>query len=409
MLCFYTSLFINLMLPIAICRAEKLEDGGIISSLIDWVNGFPGGFFNSEKLEILPIQYAPVPTETTTFPPLGVFAKADVAANELLMQIPPSAYIEVWGGKLVDDESWDVYYHNMCLLSKKLETEMHLGDESLYAPYIRFLNKQAKGQIPATWSNDARDILRELLPEEIDGLSNGVDWIDDHFKGSCISPFDAFQEHIVALVKQRCYDDALIPLWDMVNHANGPHINTNTTSWYDNGGIKVWASQLIREGEEVFASYDGCVDCSTTAREWGTLEILRDFGFVEGYPHRYIYEDEDIWFEVVEVDKENDSLAVLWDDHINWEDGERFGAPDREGIEFLRSEVEEYEYLDKLIEERDSLNVTPFEWSVIMQTKEVVVKDFILAIEEAELVLGMRGSNDDFVQTADGSICAREF
>lgn len=79
-------------------------------------------------------------------PAMGVFAKTDIAANELLMQIPREAFIQVWDTKREVDDSWEVYYHNFCLLAKKLKKEMLLGEDSEYAPYIRYLKHQATGK-----------------------------------------------------------------------------------------------------------------------------------------------------------------------------------------------------------------------------------------------------------------------
>ena len=83
----------------------------------------------------------------------------------------------------------------------------------------------------------------------------------------------------------------------MVNHDNG-QINTENTPISSESGIKVWASKPIKAGEEIFASYDRCLDCQDVANYWGTPEILRDFGFVERYPRRFVAYDEGIWFEV---------------------------------------------------------------------------------------------------------------
>mmetsp|Transcript_15906 Transcript_15906/g.33418 ORF Transcript_15906/g.33418 Transcript_15906/m.33418 type:complete len:420 (-) Transcript_15906:267-1526(-) len=401
-----------LTLPISTYSAGESIFGvkNIVSHLTSWIQDMPGGFFDDEKLEILPLPYAGGSSSTESFPPMGIFAKRDIAAGEILMKIPHEAYIKVWDVMQREDGSWDVYYNNMCLLAKAFEREMYLGDESFYAPYVNFLRKQAAGQIPATWSDGAKHILRDLLPKEVGGKSNGVDWIDDYFKGSCISPIDPFQEHLVALVKQRSFDDSLLPLWDMVNHANGPHANIKETSLHNDDGVNImWSSRAIQKGEEVLMSYNRCADCKLVANEWGTPEILRDFGFVEGYPHRYYFEEEEIWFEIVDSVPGNDEEGkqVLWDDHIIWEDGSFIGPPGRKGIEYLRAEIDKFEAIEKLTE-KELRHVALNEWNTIMRYKETAVKDFRLAIKEAEKVLELSENYGSSELSADAAISSDE-
>ena len=239
------------------------------------------------------------------------------------------------------------------------------------------------GQIPATWSPAAKNLLRNVVSQE----NEIVDWIDRNLKTGCISPTDPFEEHVVAIVKQRSFDDTLVPLWDMFNHANAPHVNTNNTSMYDESGyMKVWASQPIQAGEELFESYDMCLDCRNIRNEWGTPEILRDFGFVEGYPHRYMYEEAGLWFDVSELDNEGKKKIVHWDDDgtytINWEDGVSFGAPNGTAIEFMRKEIEKLDALSN--HARADSSIPKHELDVILQYRDAAIFDLTLAIEEAE-------------------------
>jgi len=341
---------------------------------------------------------------------MGVFAKEDIEAEELLMRIPREAFIHVLDmeeRKEVDD-TWSAFYHNMCLLTKKLKEEMETGEDSPRAPYVRFLKSQQRGQIPALWSAPSKNLLRPLLPYEDPPTeaelanhtprSNSVDWIDDHLKSTCISPTDPSDEQIVALVKQRGYDDALIPLWDMFNHANGRYTNTRQTSVRDAEGVRVYASKEIRAGDEVFASYDRCADCEFVNLVWGTPEIFRDFGFVEPYPHRYHLEER-IWFEIVEVDekdgdKGNDGdgsgFRVLWDDGITWPDVDNYGNPDREGIEFLEREVTKFESALARMSE-----VPEEERGMVSQYISTVIFDYKLAIAAAERDLELEEEDED--------------
>ena len=59
-----------------------------------------------------------------------------------------------------------------------------------------------------------------------------MDWIDLNFhRTGCISSNDPFEVNMVEMIVQRSFDDAVIPLWDMVNDDNG-RINTDNDSMY---------------------------------------------------------------------------------------------------------------------------------------------------------------------------------
>ena len=286
------------------------------------------------------------------------------------------------------DDSMQALYDNLCLLAK----EMRLGDESVYAPYVKYLNKQSRNQIPAVWSKKAKDMLRDLLPED----SNGVDWITDNFhKCSGVNLNDPFDEHVVALTKQRSFDSAMIPLYDMVNHDNG-QINTENTSLSSKSGIKVRASQPIKAGEEIFASYDKCLDCSDVSYYWGTPEILRDFGFVERYPRRFVEYDEDIWFELWEGPGRE--LEVRWDDYGLGDEEMRYyqshgyltGSPSEEGIAYMKKELQRIGALPPSEMSDCPTNVPANECRTILQYKEAVTEAYTLAIAEAERKLRIR-------------------
>jgi hypothetical protein len=206
--------------------------------------------------------------------------------------------------------------------------------------------------------------------------SEMVDWIDLNFQRTgCISD-DPFEVHMVEMVVQRSFDAALIPLWDMVNHDNGL-INTENDSIYSEGGIKVRASEPIEAGEEIFASYDLCLVCLDMDDEWGTPEILKDFGFVENYPHRWIFDNNGstIWFEIYST---HNGLRVVWDTL----EEDSFGIPGSEDILFLQSELERLRRVGKdFLEEKGS--IPQYEWNVIIAYHEAAIVGVSMAIEAA--------------------------
>jgi len=301
-------------------RANVVED------VITWVQS-EGGSFN-QKLEIRRM----VPHDISS--PYGVYAKENIDAKESLMIIPTECYIQIHSAEDMNiDEGWEEPYHkNLCNLSHKLMKEMKLGEESNYAPYIAYLKTQERGQLPANWSEPGKHVLKQFFPKG----HQVVDWIDQNFKqNNCIGD-DPFEEHMVEMTIQRCFDVSLIPIWDMVNHDNG-RINTENDSMYEREGLKVRASKDINAGDQIYATYDKCVDCMSIADIFGTSEILKDFGFVEDYPHRYVYMDQDIWFE---IHNEDAGLTVHWDQRNVDDDDELYPEVTEEsGLEFLKEEL----------------------------------------------------------------------
>lgn len=337
------------------------------SDIISWVRSKGGSF--SEKLEIRKHQMGY----------MGVFATSDISAKETLFNIPHECYIQVFDeAENMDlDELEDAtgpYYNNLCKLAHKLMEEMKLGESSEFAPYIAYLKTQKSGQLPANWSQAGKDTIRKIA---IPG-SPIVDWIDWNFKQRHCIKDDPFEEHIVEMTVQRCFDTALIPIWDMVNHDNG-RINTENDSMYDKEGFKVRAARDIKAGEEIFATYDKCVDCYGIDAYWGTPEILKDFGFVEGYPHRWVFYDEGIWFEIYE--DEDGELEAIFDDDT----ADSYGIPNKEQIQFLQKEINRLNDVGKIVL-NDQGDVPDREWQTIKNLHTAAVTDISAAIEEVAYI-----------------------
>jgi len=366
-----------------VSNADELADG-----IVGWVVS-KGGYFSS-KLEIRGM----APNDPAS--PLGVFAKQDIDAHEKLLFVPRSLYIALSNPLPIDnsDDAW-YYYTNYCELSKKLKTEMEKGDTSDYAPYIRYLNKQKPGQLPAAWSQAGKDLLRKVLPPNHDG----VDWINQRFRNICIGDDDPLEEHAVALTVQRGFDNALIPIWDMVNHKNG-HVNVENDSIWHKDGFHLRSKRAIKAGEELFATYDKCLDCGNIWWYWGTPEILRDFGFVEDYTQRWVFYEEGIWFEM-EHDKDGE-LAIIWDMDQEFEDeppqiydlddddeAEPYGVADKAGMAFLKSEVERLQGLEAELKEHTA-GVPKHEMETILQYHRAASLAMAMAFESAT-----NNSNDE--------------
>ncbi len=343
----------------------------IQNDLIAWVRSKGGSF--SDKIEIRRVD----PENPNSY--MGVFVREPVTAKESLFVVPRDCYIHVFDTAVVnhDEEDEDsvntTYFGNLCQLANKLMGEMKLGKESEFAPYIAYLQTQKAGQLPVHWSPQGKDLMRKVATPG----SPMVDWIDWNFKGEkheCINTVTkegesnvSFEEHMVEMTIQRCYDTALIPIWDMVNHDNG-RINTENDSMYDPGGMKVRASRDLEAGEELFASYDKCLDCGDLNEYWGTPEILKDFGFVENYPHRWIFGPEMVWIEVYE-DEEVPFIA--------WFSEEEGAPPSDEQLDFLKEEVARLEAIS--LDEQGAIG--DWEWYTIQKYHQAAIDDLTEVVE----------------------------
>lgn len=340
------------LLVLVVVAEDENDDVKLANAIVDWVRA-EGGYFSS-KLEI------------GRASPVGVFASQDIQAQEQLFIIPHSCFIALWDTAApvdANDEEDEAYNENLCHLAQKLAEELELGKDSVYAPYVDYVKNQKQGQIPATWSDEGKQVLRQILADESRDV---VDWIEMYQKGCNVD------KHMLALTSSRGYDTAFIPIWDLVNHHNGKGRNVVNDPIYDHDALKVRASKDIQKGEEVFTSYNDAVDFRMW-KSFCTVEILKDLGFVEPYPTRWIFEDEaEIWFEIDKGD--DDELEIEWD---TGKDG--YGVPDEEGISFLKDGLKRLQAFDS----KEQGQVPEYEWNIILQYHEAATTAISKAIQAA--------------------------
>jgi len=101
------------------------------------------------------------------------------------------------------------------------------------------------------------------------------------------------------MAAQRSLDGILIPLYDMMNHRNGPHLSMKSNSVHEDMKIvKVREIRAVSAGEELYDTYNMCKDCEKRLDSYGTPKIFRDYGFVDQFPQRWIFD-----YVSFEVDK----------------------------------------------------------------------------------------------------------
>jgi hypothetical protein len=341
-----------------------------VQDMVAWLRN-QGGHVNG-KLEIRRAD----PSDPTSY--FGMFATETIQSMEPLLSVPTSCMIRAIQPVYSTAAEYNVV---LCDLTHVLLKELKLGEKSHFAPYVKYLLGQETGQIPATWTKPAKELIRVIVaPHSTYDKRRLTDWMEMDFEHEdCIEPGNAFEQEALALVIQRGWDSVLIPVYDMLNHMNDPDsLNTDNNSVYSADGLNVWASKRIEAGEELFLTYDNCADCNTTPEDWGTPELLRDFGFVELYPQKFYFNVEDPIFIGIHED-ERDGETYL---KIEW-----LGngvSPSYKQIKWMEEEYLRLVDLqhDGVLEEKRQL-MPEKEWNTIFQYHQALATTLDGAIEIA--------------------------
>mmetsp|Transcript_12299 Transcript_12299/g.29278 ORF Transcript_12299/g.29278 Transcript_12299/m.29278 type:complete len:464 (-) Transcript_12299:308-1699(-) len=265
-----------------------------ILEMIKWLNDMDDGYFNP-KIQVRRAN----PQDPNSY--FGVFAAQDLQPDELLMYIPPEARIHT-------DKKDGEYTEILCELAWTLHWEFGQGYNGDYIHYVNYLKQQRRDIIPAVWSQEAKDLLMKVQDElymkdyepKTAHASHLINWIEEWFEKPCLLNKNGKQSlhpYFLAVVTQRGFDNMLVPIYDFFNHHNNNVNIYNQKSIYHREGFDVYASRFVKAGEELFFSYHNCpdckecVDCDSSQTYWGTPEMLRDFGFVEPYPHTFYLGD----------------------------------------------------------------------------------------------------------------------
>jgi len=336
-------------------KGQIYSDNPQVVELTDWIQTKPRGFYN-DKLEIKNVNANDQSSR------LGVFATEDILQSELLLSIPLERLITS------DEAVTDYQIAMQCGTVKNLIKELRKGNNSKFAPYIKYLLTQTHGQLPSGWSPAGKELLQEVLGFNDDDLENlppeyPTEWLDDWF-GECDGKNDPLEVNAALMTVQLGREETLIPLYDMMRHRNGHWLNTIDNSIQgaikNGNSVKVRASRDIQKGEEIYRSYNFCSDCGKMAETYGTFEILRDHGFVESFPQRWIFNDE-LAFEIDEVMNGSD-LSFKW----------LTNEPDNEGKIFLHEHLERLEELAETKLKFASEEIPKNELDTIVQFQEAL-------------------------------------
>ena len=347
--------------------AEVLMDHA--AAQVEWLRS-KGGFFHP-KLEFQRLDEHDLNLQ------LGIFASEDIPKGETLMIIPQSCRLA-----LGSEDPCETAYH--------LLEEFRLGDESEFAPYVKYLfdgNRHLR--LPSAWSEEAKDLLRSIVGKEMP-----PDYITDYsFEEDCEGSGGPVEEHAYLLVISRSWDYDMVPILDMINHRNGRWLNVDSNSARDEEDITAFASRNIVAGEQLHLSYNECTDCQGLAHTYVLPHILRDYGFVEQHPQRWIFHaDPDLVFE---LDTKHDTrnaceAAGKQDLTLFWLSGE----PETHQIDYLRSHLKRLKRLSDVVQKGVEQLTSSHERDTIIE--------FFQALKTAlERAIWTAGANEDL----DREVC----
>lgn len=331
--------------------------------MVDWLRSRGGSF--SSKLEIRRTN----PADPTSH--FAMFSSEDIRPREVLIQVPRDLLIS-------PDEEVEEKSQLQCETINILLIEMRKvmdGKESAHGPYVKYLLSQPMGQLPSTWSQSGKDLLTDILgqSEEDDEIStilpphSPVGWLENDWVEDCKGSSDPFEMNAAALLLMRSWDDLLIPVFDYMSHRNGKWLNTDSSSVHENTPVKVFASRMIEAGEEIYTSYNMCRDCGGRATSYGTPEMLRDYGFVEDYPQRWIFHNEELGYEIDEaVDDEGIPNGEL--ELTKW----ILEKPDITDLEWLTDMLEMQKDTAEMYLS-DQKDIPQKEWDVIVKYQQALV------------------------------------
>ena len=445
--------------------------------LFEWILEDPDGFVHPS---ILIQRLGPVGNSG----PDAMHITEDVPAGTPLIVLPRKYVIESHMKKTNESIAMDDDYR-MCVTVKKMldeyENQKHNDTEtsfpSSYAPYLSYLFEDTvggttRGLLPGTWSDQSKGILYLILDHDHDYenesstlrphyfdfdsifdvcVKNVEGAVDDEDEDGDSEEDDSNEgifvnsqmaEDAYMFLLSRGWYDKLLPVVDMLNHRNGPNRNVEVTSIDDEEGndVAAYAWRDMRKGEQLQYSYSECMDETCGFGKWrystSTQYIFGQYGFVELYPRRWIFDvyDGDTLHQLlnceVTTDPSDDTkmvfqwiftkpteLSIVWmekqlarlksiESLVKTELSElesKVGSDAIYNIEHEREQILEYyevyiEVLELALEhQNDQVGFTIESWEA-EDPKQTVGKKTINELREHELLSTLKGSKHDTIK-----------
>jgi hypothetical protein len=309
---------------------------------------------------------------------IGVFAKEDIDEGETLLLVPSELVLQ----PATDPDYQDFF----CDSAQFIAREMKLGQDSFFAPYIRYLLAAPPVSIPSTWSSQGQQLFLQVTDHGKLPPDDAIQWVSK-WKRDCkiTNNENPLEKQAAMLLLTRGDDDALTPVYDMYNHRNAPYFNAHSYLEHDRMHAIV-AHRNIQKGEQIYLSYNHCLQCDNRYYSYGTPELLRDYGFVESFPQRWIFfsMQPKIAFDIVE--SPNKDLELIWlDGRVDETFGELYQVT-QQGVDALESQLQRLlilhdKVLQPLVNNDDQSTIPKNELGTILRYYESLVRALDMAVK----------------------------
>jgi hypothetical protein len=265
---FYVSSLLYLVLGAFSITAAPVPNNS--NELFDWVRAM-GGFVDPR----LELSTGPDPAWNVR----GVFATAPIAEGEELARVPADAQI---------------CHPDMCGLIRLLRDELSKKADSKYWPYIKTMATH-EIDYPNVWTDEERGLLVGLQPTD---WTRHTEWFETECwpalreekqastnRHDILSPdpltwraLHLYVARITSVLGRNCF----VPIYDAMNHRNGPEQNTAWSS-HNTRHVHIRVTQSIVAGQQLWNSFGN-----------GAGRMLRDYGFIEQNPSDWSIEENGI-------------------------------------------------------------------------------------------------------------------
>ena len=356
------------------------EQDGLVAELVGWIQSRGGHV--SDKVVV---------RTSRAGGPRGIYATADLAEGEAVCSIPWDLVLRPPGGEEgeavpEDYGTYDPDDGEFCGTVEAVYQDMRGGG----TPHGRYLAAQPRRYIPPLWSREGQWFLGDLVGHFLPPREFSESFAE--FECSLAEGRGELYLHAQLMVAARADDAYLTPFYDMINHRNGPHLNTVHNV---EGGVRfeLLTSRPVRGGEQLYNSYNRCRGCGGRKYAYGTPELLQAYGFVEEYPQRYVIEEVRLKFDVEEVEE---PAAGTGSDGAGEEDAGRQGSPplairfavppSAVGMAYLRRELRRLEEFGRThrADPGRTAGVPAGERDTVWNYHGALVRAFGTAVREAE-------------------------
>ncbi|KAL3939559.1 MAG: hypothetical protein SGBAC_005746 [Bacillariaceae sp.] len=350
-----------------------------------------------------------------------IVVEKTIEAGEVLMVIPGSKILTMY----YEEEEYEEEDPNFCFLYEALDYEIHLGEESKFAPYMQQIQSEQSEDVvlPSLWSNTAQRLLILVsitspnfdivsliddysgciyyLKEEEDVAASILQEHQAKYKDGDktgniaieISPKERTDRLILALaIKHQIDRTYFVPLLDQLPHH---HLTYNVKhNTYDDESIEVVALKTIYAGEEISRQSRTCLQECNPQETTVSIDILKKYGEVQPYPH--------FW-------KFGNDLSFIYNGNLQLKSLVWINPPTREfQLQVMEKELtrQRKAYKNEVLLSKDSID--PKEWEQIdryCRSLMGALKDAIKqGYEYLETLATLERNDDSDADSEDGSL-----